>query len=221
MGTRTSGSAGSLVIIAVIVGFLALGYAGVIYQNGGQYYATCWKKMHAKGAEADSPEQAAEWAKCEDTALAASYGEGFVFGGNPEFGVTPQLKAVEAACPSAWSDFAPEGAWQFVVERVQDTGGPTFVDKVAPAKYMVVRVFKARWPKCPATAAAKGFPRIVRKNDEWAWAAECIPCRAEHEAMDKRDAEIARWNALPEAEKGKEAYDELTKAAAAQPGAPK
>jgi len=65
----------------------------------------------ANGREANSPEQAAEWATCDETAKTAVYRHGFVFAGNADYAVTPQLKAVRAACPSMYSDVPLTGIW--------------------------------------------------------------------------------------------------------------
>ena len=98
---------------------------GVLYQTGQQFYDACWAKAHANGKEPESPEQAAQWGSCQETADAALFDAGFIFAGNPENAVTPQLKAVVMACPSSWSEIPIDGVWSLAVSRIAQQGGPT------------------------------------------------------------------------------------------------
>jgi hypothetical protein len=191
-------------LLIVAVAIAALCYSGVFYETGAQFYEACWQKSHAKGAEPGSPEQAARWASCESTADRALFGAGFIFAGNPTNAVTPQLKAVGAACPNAYNQIPVGGAWILAVEYIQNDGGASFADRFSSAGATVLRVFGSRWPSCATTAAANGFPRLVnRGTDGWVYETPCIPCKAE-------EAEIARQ--LKESEEAQRRWAGMTQA---------
>jgi hypothetical protein len=212
--TKTASDWSRLWLLVIPIG-LALCYSGAFYQTGAEFYGTCWKKAHANGREADSPEQAAQWAACEETANAALYNAGFIYAGNPEYSVTPQLKAVEAACPSSYSDLPIGGAWILVVQMTQDAGGPTFLDRISPASSTIVRMFQAKWPNCATTAEQNGFPKVVNRNGVWVFGAPCLPCKAQTEAYEKRQQENRAFESLSKEEQEKK-RDEWLPAPATQ-----
>jgi len=180
----------SVLIIAAVAVYLC--NRGTFYQTGAQFYSTCWQRLHVNGREATSAEQAVQWATCDATAMTAVYRHGFVFAGDPHYAVTPQLKAVGAACPSLYSDVSRAGIWALAVQMIHDSGGPTLTDRFLPARAAVVRVFSARWPRCAATATANGFPKVVQRNGTWDFATECMPCKAESQGMKKEHEEAQK-----------------------------
>jgi hypothetical protein len=172
-------------VAAVVIGAI-LSHQGVFYQTGSQFYRTCWERLHSKpDSKPDTPEQAAAWATCQLVAESAFSKEGFLFSGNPELAVTPQLTAVYHACPSQWSDMFPEDLWRVAVQVIQDNGGPRLPDKFLPAASAVTRAFSTKWPSCVATARKNGFPRIVMRNGSWDFEEKCVPCEAGQEAIAK------------------------------------
>jgi len=43
--------------------------------------------------------------------------------------------------------------WYYVaVDAIEKDGGPTLIDRVAPASWLIERAMKARWPRCVAAA---------------------------------------------------------------------
>jgi hypothetical protein len=158
-------------------------YTGLFYQTGAQYYDVCWKKMHANGKEPDSPELAAKWASCDTTTDDAFHGAGFIFAGNPIYAVSPQLKAVQRACPNGYSEVPIGGMWLEIVQMIQDSGGPSAADKFSNAKTTVLRMLNSKWPNCPSVARENGFPPMAKVNGYWVFSAPCIPCKAEEAAM--------------------------------------
>jgi hypothetical protein len=179
----------SVLIITAVAGWLC--YRGTFYQTGAQFYASCGQRMHANGHEANSPEQAAQWATCDETAKTAVYRHGFVFGGSPDYAVTPQLQAVRAACPSMYGDVPLTGIWALAVQMIQDSGGATLTDEFLPARATIVRVFTAKWPDCARTATANGFPKLVKRKGTWEFDTLCAPCVAEKQAIKKESEDTA------------------------------
>jgi len=171
----------SVLIITAVAGWLC--YSGAFYQTGAQFYSRCWQRMQVSGREANSPEQAAQWATCDEMAKTAVYRHGFVFAGKRDYAVTPQLKAVRAACPSMDGDVPRTGIWALAVQMIQDSGGTTLTDKFLPARAAIVRVFIAKWPNCAKTAKANGFPKLVKRKGSWEFDTECMPCLAEKQAI--------------------------------------
>ncbi len=110
---------------------------------------------------------------------AALFDAGFIFAGNPENAVTPQLKAVVMACPSSWSEIPIDGVWSLAVSRITCQADYDPLDRFMPARNVVVRVFQRRWPSCATVARANGFPLITKHSGSWDWAKTCEPCKAE------------------------------------------
>lgn len=188
---RASTLALVLVSAAALAAFLC--YRGTFYQTGAQYYNDCWRKAHAGDKEPNSPEQAAAWATCDDTAEQTIYGAGFVFAGSDEHSLTPALKAVQKACPTALIDPS------YAVDLIQDTGGPRLLENFAPASVLIRRVFTDRWPSCRSVAAANGVPRLVKRDGEWVWEKPCLPCQAEQKAEQDATAAAAAKAAAQDA----------------------
>jgi hypothetical protein len=209
------GSAGWLILIALVIG-LPLCYFGVFYETGAQFYQSCWEKAHAIDSEPSSPEQAARWAQCERAAEPALFADGFIFAGAPEYAVTPQLRAIQLACPSR-GQIPLTGAWYLAVGIIQNSGGPTLSDRFLPASSAIVRAFQSRWPNCAATAAANGFPRmVVTPKGEWEYQTTCLPCKPEDEAIEKDRQAQREWDKKSAAEKERIQDQWLEDAAAAE-----
>lgn len=169
--------------LVILVAFaLLLCYRGAFYETGAQYYDGCWQKLHARGNEPTSPQQAASWATCDITANLAVYGAGFLFPGSdvPDEVRTPAIDAVAKSCPT--------GDPSRAVELIQNTGGPRLVDLFMPASWLIRRVFREFWPSCAAVAAANGFPHLTLRNAQWTWDGPCAPCEAEKQAIIDRDS---------------------------------
>ena len=160
----------------------ALAYFGVFYQTGDQWFQSCWPAQHANRAPT-SPEESIAWAQCSEVTQRALFNSGFIFAGNPEHAVTPELKAVVSACPSNYSDIPLGGAHILAVDFIEKDGGPRLFDKFTPPDQMIVRVFKSRWPNCQAVRLANNIPKLVKQGEGWGFESPCKPCEAEKKAM--------------------------------------
>lgn len=182
MSSNDSGS--SALGVIVIAAAVAWGASkGWFYQTGQEWFDTCWASINTK-----APTTAAEataWAQCEPQTKKALFDAGYVFGGNPEHASTPELKALEASCPSNWTDIPLSGVHVLAIDLLQKDGGPQWLDKFLPPGRMIVRTFDKRWPNCNTVRASNGFPKIVQKGDGFDWAAPCQPCEAEKASMGK------------------------------------
>jgi hypothetical protein len=193
---KTTGNAiRSICLLVVLTAILTplLTYQGVLYQTGAEYYHVCWQSQHANEGPS-TPEQAAQWTACQPTAEKAVYDAGFVFAGNPENALTPALKALQQACPSAWGD-----PYLLAMGMLEENGGPNFMDHMLPAPWSITRRFESKWPKCVAIARATGIPPLTRQaGGEWAFSAPCVPCQDEEKAKQQHKAEQDKWDALTE-----------------------
>ena len=182
MDTKSDGSA---VGILILVGLLAwAAHSGWFYQTGQQWFDTCWSAQNLTDGP-KTPEEALARGQCKYNAEKALFAAGFVFSGNPEFSVTPELKATSDACPSNYKDVPIAGPQILVVNMIQERGGVDRLDSFLPASRLIVRTFESRWPSCPAVREANGFPKIVEKNGEFDWATKCKPCEAEQTAINR------------------------------------
>lgn len=175
-------SPGAWIVVGLLLGLLL--QSGVPYQTGHQWYEDCWRAQHANGKEASSPSEAATWAQCQPVAERALFDAGWVFSGNPEYAVTPQLKAVTAACPSNYSDIPIAGIHYLVVPEIEKAGGADLLDRFLPPDPMIVRAMSVRWPHCAQVRFEQGIPKIVKKDGKWDFVTECWPCKAEQQAKD-------------------------------------
>ncbi|KVT57850.1 hypothetical protein [Burkholderia ubonensis] len=183
MSSKDDGTALGMVLIAGVVAWGL--HAGWFYQTGQQWFDSCWASINSKNPPATAAEATA-WMQCEPQTKKALFNAGYVFGGNPEYAVTPELKAVEAACPSNYSDIPMSGVQVMAIDLLTRDGGPRWLDKFMPPDQMIVRAFNKRWPNCSAARAANGFPTIVQKADgTFGWSGPCKPCEAENAAMGK------------------------------------
>lgn len=171
-----------------LVLLVAVGWAlqkGWFYQTGQQWFDSCWASVNANGRSAASPEEATAWAQCGPVVDKALFDAGYVFSGNPQYAVIPQLHALAAACPSNYTDIPLAGPYSLAVSLIQDAGGPRWLDRFLPPGRMIVKVFDARWPQCTVERVRNGFPKIVMISGKWDFESHCVPCDAELKAMGK------------------------------------
>jgi hypothetical protein len=54
-----------------------------------------------------------------------------------------------SACPDAAEMPAFPKFWYVIaVDAIEKNGGPSLIDRVAPAGWLIERAMKARWPRC-------------------------------------------------------------------------
>ncbi|MGE6497919.1 hypothetical protein [Cupriavidus metallidurans] len=182
--SNSSDSSGVIVVIVLAVAAWGVN-AGWFYQTGQQWFDTCWASINLKKPAATAAEATA-WQQCRPQTEKALYDAGYVFGGNPEYAVTPELKAVSAACPNNFTEIPMSGVQVMAIDLLQKDGGPRWIDKFLPPDQMIVRTFNKVWPNCSAARAANGFPKILQKTDgAFEWSEPCKPCEAEKAAMGK------------------------------------
>lgn len=180
--TNSNGTGLGLLIVAGALAWAA--HSGIFYQTGKEWFDTCWTAQHSKDGP-KTPEEAAAWGKCNFTTNKSLFDAGFAYSGNPEYAVTPQLKAMVKACPSNYSDIPLDGIDRLAVRMVEQHGGATFVDGFLPASSLIVKTFETRWPDCPAVRSANGFPKLVEKDGDFGWETPCQPCQAEQAARNR------------------------------------
>jgi hypothetical protein len=73
-------------------------------------------------------------------------------------------KALAGVCPDMFAEMPlfPEYWYRVAVDAIEKNGGPTLIDRVAPASWLIQRAMKARWPRC--VAAAKPYIDKARKD---------------------------------------------------------
>ena len=169
--------------------------SNIFYQTGQDWFETCWKVANTKDAKPTTSDEAVKWAKCDGTANEAVYGAGFVMAGRPLEGVPETIKAVYAACPSAWSDLSIfSGEYRMAVSLIEKNGGPAVLDRFLPATYIIEYAYRSRWPDCSKRRQEAGYPKIVRKSDgAWGFDGECEPCKVEREVAE-RDNKPINWD---------------------------
>lgn len=182
MSQKSSVSSMYLVVFIALVSWLA--YSGLFYQTGKQWFDSCWQAQNSKEGP-KTPDEAASRGKCKYIAEKSLFESGFIFSGNPEHAVTPELKEIVAACPSNYSDIPFGGPQILAVDMVESHGGAEILDSFLPASHLIVGAFKSRWPNCPSARERGGFPKIVERNGVFEWEAPCKPCEAEQTAINK------------------------------------
>ena len=62
---------------------------------------------------------------------------------------TEEAKALASACPDAVEmPVFPKFWYVIAVDAIEKNGGPSLIDRVAPAGWLIKRAMKARWPRC-------------------------------------------------------------------------
>jgi hypothetical protein len=163
-------------LIAAAIG----SYFGLFGPTGSDYFETCWERRAAYYATgrldghptAESARQAVAWASCETITLRALYDDGLV---QAQTLADDDKRKLAGMCPGDWS---LTGAYVFTVDRVERSGGPTFLDKFLPAEFMVKRAWSAVFPKCSAERKALGYPKIVENGSgSFVWERPCAKCQ--------------------------------------------
>ena len=155
---RNSVRARALLVVLLLVGIGAgaAAYSGVFYVTGSQFYEACRQRQAKekidggfKEVEADNPSQALLWASCTPIMAENMDNAGFAIGSSaPE--APADAKALASACPDGYKEMpAFADHWYIVaVEAIEKNGGPSLIDRVAPAGWLIERAMKARWPRC-------------------------------------------------------------------------
>src|SRR5262249_5449870 len=117
----------------------------------------------SKEVEADTPSQAVLWASCTPIMAESLDNAGFTLGSSaPE--ASADAKALASVCPDRFSEMPsfPESWYRVAVEAIEKTGGPSFIDRVAPAEWLIERAIRVRWPRC--IDAARPYIAKARKE---------------------------------------------------------
>jgi hypothetical protein len=155
--------------LLVGIGAGAGAYSGVFYVTGSQFYEACRQRQAKekidggfKDAQADNPIQALLWASCTPIMGESMDDTGFAIGSSsPQ--ATEDAKALASACPDAVEmPVFPKFWYVIAVDAIEKNGGPSLIDRVAPAGWLIERAMKASWPRC--IEAARPYVAKARKN---------------------------------------------------------
>ena len=170
--------------VAVGGGYLA--YIGALYPTGRQYYEVCWEKNANKKSHASDAYQDVIWTNCDNIAARVIFALGMFY--PPENDQGKDAIALRAMCPEE-----PLYSSSNVIDAVRASGGPTLVDAITPAEWMIGRIAKALWPKCDEGRRRLGYPKIAEtKPGEFGWAEVCAPCEARKRQEAKEDEEFCK-----------------------------
>ena len=158
------------VVLLVAIGAGAAVYSGVFYVTGSQFYEACRQRQAKekidggfKDAEADNRTQAGLWASCTPIMGESMANAGFAIGSSsPQ--ATEDAKALASVCPDAYKEMPvfPKFWYTIAVDAIEKNGGPSLIDRVAPAGWLIERAMKARWPRC--IEAARPYVAKARKD---------------------------------------------------------
>ena len=157
------------VVLLVGIGTGAAAYSGVFYVTGSQFYEACRQREAKekingdfKEAEADNRSQAALWGGCTPMMTESMGNAGFAIGSSsPQ--ATEDAKTLASACPDAAEmPVFPKFWYVIAVDAIEKNGGPTLIDRVAPASWLIERAMKASWPRC--IEAARPYIAKARKD---------------------------------------------------------
>lgn len=188
--------AGLATLAACAVAVLA--YNGTFGTTGAQWYAGCWEKSveyrkdWMSGKEPISPDayKALIWANCDLESQRGVYAAGMVFHQSlfvPDPSTYPEAYSMATACPAEARDVPVAGLYLLTVKLVQENGGPSFLDRFRPAKFMLADAMTRRWPGCSKERKRQGYPRIVEKAPgKFDFEKPCLPCeRVKKEAAER------------------------------------
>ncbi len=118
-----------------------------------------------KEIQADSPSQAAVWASCTRIMLEGMDNAGFLLASSSDE-ADADAKALASVCPDMYKELPvlPDYWYGVAVDAIEKTGGPSFIDRVAPAGWLIGRAIKARWPRC--VDAARPYIVKARKDTQ-------------------------------------------------------
>jgi hypothetical protein len=175
------------ILIAAGGGYLA--YIGAFYPTGRQYYEVCWTKKNAEQSHAAVQSHAPDayqdviWGNCDSIAERVIYASGMLTNNQDKDEI-----ALRAVCPELLYWYS----WE-IIDAVRASGGPTLVDAITPAEWMIGRIAKARWPKCDEERRRLGYPKVVEtKPGEFGWAEVCAPCEARKRQEAKKEEEFCK-----------------------------
>src|SRR5205823_6274177 len=128
-----------LLLLGISAGVAA--YHGMFYITGSQFYEACSQRQAKekndddfKEVGADNPSQAALWGRCTPIMGETMGNAGFAIGSSsPQ--ATEDAKALASACPDAHTDMPvfPKFWYAVAVDAIENNGGPSFIDRIAPA----------------------------------------------------------------------------------------
>ena len=110
-----------------------------------------------------NPSQAVLWGSCTRIMTESMENAGFAIGSSsPQ--ATEDAKALASACPDAYAEMPvfPKLWYTVAVDAIEKNGGPSLIDRVAPAGWLIQRAMKARWPRC--IDAARPYIAKARKD---------------------------------------------------------
>ena len=169
MSLRNSVQALLAVLLLFGVGAGVAAYHGIFYVTGPQFYEACQQRQAKekivggfKEVEADNSSQAALWGSCTPIMGESMDNAGFAIGSSsPQ--ATEDAKALASACPDAAEmPVFPKFWYTVAVDAIEKNGGPSLIDRVAPAGWVIQRAMKARWPRC--VDAARPYIAKARKD---------------------------------------------------------
>jgi hypothetical protein len=143
-------------LLLVAIGAGAAAYHGMFYVTGSQFYEACRQRQAKekivggfKDVEADNPSQAALWSNCTPIMGESMNNAGFAIGSSsPQ--ATEDAQALASACPDAYVDMPafPKFWYTGALDAIEKNGGPSLIDRVTPAGWLIERAMKALWPRC-------------------------------------------------------------------------
>ena len=158
------------VLLLVGIGAGVAAYHCMFYVSGSQFYEACQQRQAKEKivggfneVEADNPSQAALWANCTPIMGESMENAGFAIGSSsPQ--ATEDAKALASACPDAYAEMPvfPKLWYTVAVDAIEKNGGPSLIDRVAPAGWLIERAMKAHWPRC--IDAARPYIAKARKD---------------------------------------------------------
>jgi hypothetical protein len=158
------------VLLLIAIGAGAAAYKGMFYVTGSQYYEACWERRAEekrqgdfKEAEGDNPSQAVLWASCTPIMAESMDNAGFALGSSAA-NAPAEAKALANVCPDVFTQMPTVPTYWYIVavDAIEKNGGPSLIDRVAPAGWLIERAMKARWPRC--VDAAKPYIDKAKKE---------------------------------------------------------
>jgi hypothetical protein len=144
------------VLLLLGIGAGVAAYHGMFYITGSQFYEACSQRQAKekiddgfKEVGADNPSQAALWGSCTPIMGETMGNAGFAIGSSsPQ--ATEDAKALASACPDARTDMPVFSKFWYAVAvaAIERNGGPSLINRIAPAGWLIERAMKARWPRC-------------------------------------------------------------------------
>jgi hypothetical protein len=145
-----------IIPLLLIVIFLVAAYHGTLYVTGSQFYDACSERKaraRALGAlempQASNSSQATLWAQCTPITTRTMREAGFLFSSSAE-NAPAEMKDLIGYCPDRYTEVPAfvENFYIMAISSIEMAGGPSLIDRVAPAEWLIERVVKYRWPRC-------------------------------------------------------------------------